>query len=281
MRMRRACKPNRHRPGKFMSYILDALKRAEAERERGAVPGLHARQMLTPTPHMAGRAQRRVWTGAGMVLGLAGMAAAGLWFWQKTPDAAVQVAAVQPVVASPVVPTPLASPASAPIPTPAPAPTPAPKPAPKPKPKLPAVAEEASRPQSATASTPREAAPSPVPAAVPAVSLPAAKSAAAERALAAKPPPPPKPDPIAKAPASQAAPAVRRLSDLPEEVRRQIPPLTITGSVYSANPEKRLLLVNNQVLAQGSLAAPEVTLVEIQAKSSVFSFRGTRFRVVY
>lgn len=74
---------------------------------------------------------------------------------------------------------------------------------------------------------------------------------------------------------------MRRLSDLPEEVRRQIPPLTITGSVYSANPEKRLLLVNNQVLAQGSLAAPEVTLVEIQAKSSVFSFRGTRFRVVY
>lgn len=265
-----------------MSYILDALKRAEAERERGAVPGLHARQTLTPTPHMAGRAQRRVWTGAGMVLGLAGMAAAGLWFWQKTPDAAVQVAAVQPVVASPAVPAPLASPASAPLPTPAPAPTPAPKPAPKPKP--PAVAEEASRPQPTAASTPREAAPSPVPAAVPTVSaasLPAAKSAAAERALAAKPPPPPKPDPVAKAPASQTAPAVRRLSDLPEDMRRQIPPLTITGSVYSANPDKRLLLVNNQVLAQGSLAAPEVTLVEIQAKSSVFSFRGTRFRVVY
>ena len=283
MRMRRACKPNRHRSGKSMSYILDALKRAEAERERGAVPGLHARQTLTPTPHMTGRAQRRVWTGAGMVLGLAVMAAAGWWFWQKTPDAAVRMAAVEPVVASPVVPAPLASPASAPIPTPTPtpAPTPAPKPAPKPKP--PAVAQEASEPQPAAALRPREAAPSPVPAVAPAASLSAAKSAPAERALAAKPLPPlkPKPDPVAKAPASQAAPAVRRLRDLPEEMRRQIPPLTITGSVYSANPDKRLLLVNNQVLAQGSLAAPEVTLVEIQAKSSVFSFRGTRFRVVH
>ena len=27
-----------------MSYILDALRRADAERERGAVPSLHAQQ---------------------------------------------------------------------------------------------------------------------------------------------------------------------------------------------------------------------------------------------
>lgn len=91
----------------------------------------------------------------------------------------------------------------------------------------------------------------------------------------------PKPDPVAKAAPSQAAPAVRLLGELPPDLRGQIPPLAITGSVYSANPDKRLLLVNNQVLAQGSLAAPEVTLVEIQAKSSVFSFRGTRFRVMH
>ena len=99
-----------------------------------------------------------------------------------------------------------------------------------------------------------------------------------------KPPskPKPKPDAVAKATVSQsAAPLVTPLDELSQDLRRQIPPLAITGSVYSANPDKRLLLVNNQVLAQGSLAAPEVTLVEIQAKSSVFSFRGTRFRVVY
>ena len=64
-------------------------------------------------------------------------------------------------------------------------------------------------------------------------------------------------------------------------MRRQIPPLVITGSVYSKNPDKRLLLVNNQVIAQGTLAAPEVTLEEIQAKSSVFSYQGTRFRLAH
>ena len=92
----------------------------------------------------------------------------------------------------------------------------------------------------------------------------------------------PKTEPVAKAAASQAAsPAVRLFGELPEDLRRQIPPLAITGSVYSSNPDKRLLLVNNQVLAQGSLAAPEVTLEQIQAKSSVFSYRGTRFRVTH
>ena len=57
--------------------------------------------------------------------------------------------------------------------------------------------------------------------------------------------------------------------------------MTITGVVYSDNPGQRLLLVNNQVLPQGSLAAPDVTLDEIGAKSSRFSFRGTRFRLMH
>lgn len=90
------------------------------------------------------------------------------------------------------------------------------------------------------------------------------------------------PLPVAKASASQAAPAaVPLLSELSEDIRRQIPPLAITGAVYSENPGQRLLLVNKQVLTQGSLVAPEVSLEEIRAQSSVFSFRGTRFRVAH
>ena len=85
---------------------------------------------------------------------------------------------------------------------------------------------------------------------------------------------------MAKASPDQlVAAAVPLLGDLPQELRRLIPPLSITGVVYSENPGQRLLLVNNLVLPQGSLVAPEVNLDEIQPKSSVFSFRGTRFRV--
>ena len=87
---------------------------------------------------------------------------------------------------------------------------------------------------------------------------------------------------VSPASASQAASAgVALLGELPEDIRRQIPALSITGVVHSANPAQRLLVVNNQVLTQGSLAAPELRLEEIENKSSVFSFRGTRFRVAH
>ena len=71
------------------------------------------------------------------------------------------------------------------------------------------------------------------------------------------------------------------LSELPDTIRRQLPPLVINGSVYSSNPGQRLLLVNNLVLPQGAQAAPEVTLEEIRPKSSVFSFRGSRFQLAH
>jgi general secretion pathway protein B len=85
-----------------------------------------------------------------------------------------------------------------------------------------------------------------------------------------------------KASASRAASAdAPLLSELPEDIRRQISPMTINVAVYSDNPGQRVLLVNQQVLTQGSQAVPEVSLEEIRARSSVFSFRGTRFRLAH
>ncbi|ABM38279.1 general secretion pathway protein GspB [Polaromonas naphthalenivorans] len=237
-----------------MSYILDALKRADAERERGAVPGLQSRHATIPAAQADPRARNRVWLAAAAVLAL-GAIAAGLWFWQ-TPAGGVRLAAVEPAVTSPPVPAPLAQP----VPTPAP---------------LPSI------PASPPAVAPRAAASSP-PAVARAAPKPVPKPAPPAPAAAVQAPPKPKPDPVAKAAATQATPApVPLLGDLPEGLRRDIPALAITGSVYSANPAQRLLLVNNQVLGQGSQAAPGVNLEEIHAKSSVFSFRGTRFRVAH
>jgi general secretion pathway protein B len=71
------------------------------------------------------------------------------------------------------------------------------------------------------------------------------------------------------------------LGDLAEDLRRQLPKMTITGAVYSKNPAQRVLLINNQVLTQGSTVAPDLTLEDIQPHQSVFDFRGTRFRVAH
>jgi general secretion pathway protein B len=82
-------------------------------------------------------------------------------------------------------------------------------------------------------------------------------------------------------PAQRASAPLPWLAELPEETRRQVATLTITGAVYSENPSQRLLLVNGQVLPQGSLVVPEVTLEEIRERHSVFNFRGTRFRLTH
>ncbi len=82
----------------------------------------------------------------------------------------------------------------------------------------------------------------------------------------------------APAPTSALAPL---LSELPEATRREIPPLAISGAVYSENPAQRLLLVNGQVLNQGSEVAPDLKVVEIRSNVSEFSFRGTRFRLAH
>ncbi len=229
--MSRACKQIRDKP---MSYILDALKRADTERERGAVPGLHARQVLAPGPDSAPGARTRLWLVLAGALVL-GVIAAALWGW-RSPAEDARVAALEPAPARPQVPTPLVQPVPVPAPIPAP---------------LPASA-------------------SVLP---PAIPIP--------RAIASAPLKP-KSDAVTRSPATQAMPAAAPLlSELSEDIRRQIPALVITGAVYSNNPEQRLLLVNNQPLTQASLAAPEVKLEEIGEKSSVFSFRGTRFRVAH
>ena len=242
-----------------MSYILDALKRADAERERGTVPGLRAQPVPGVTPESHGtHASLRAWPVivTGIALAVA-VIAAGAWVWRSlagSERAPVVVAAAPTVPAVPAAPA--LPPQPAPVAAPAPAahnavsqaapvaPTvPAASPAVKPKP----------RPEPPPSTTPR--------------------SAGTEVA-------PVKPSPAASA-ASPALPVAPLLSELPEEIRRQIPALTITGAVASENPAQRLLLVNGQVLPQGAAAAPEVLIEEIRARSSTFKFRGSRFRVTY
>ena len=58
-----------------MSYILDALRRADAERERGAVPGLHSQPVAAPET-IATPARRRWPLGLAVALAAAGSCAA-------------------------------------------------------------------------------------------------------------------------------------------------------------------------------------------------------------
>jgi len=113
-----------------MSYILDALRRAQTERERGLVPGLDA-QLALPAAGPAGVRWRPVGGFAALLLVVAAVLAWLAW-WPRPPTPA---ALPQPAVAvAPVAPTPapagapLAEPERAPLPVVVSAPSAAPAP---------------------------------------------------------------------------------------------------------------------------------------------------------
>ena len=106
-----------------MSYILDALKKADAERELGAVPHLHAQGHTDPPGSGGARLGRRTGVVVGAALGL-GLIGAGLW-WAFRPAPAVSppvaVVITAPAAPAPVPPPPQAAPVVA-MPAPRPPP---------------------------------------------------------------------------------------------------------------------------------------------------------------
>ncbi|MCJ0763496.1 general secretion pathway protein GspB [Variovorax terrae] len=240
-----------------MSYILDALKRADAERERGTVPGLHAQPAALPAHDPAqGRRQPLLWVGLAVALLMLGLLA-----WRL-----VLAPAPTPSPAAPTAPRVAAAPA-APLQIPA-----APRPAPAPMPE-PVVAAPA-------APTPSpNAVPAPAPA-VPAVASPSAKPAASP--APAREPAQAADTAAAKAkPAAAPAPRIYAPDELPPDIRGQLPALAISGSVYSENPQSRMLIINGQVLHEGERPAADLVLEQIGPKAAVLSFRGYRYSLGY
>ncbi|MBE0474400.1 general secretion pathway protein GspB [Rhodoferax sp.] len=242
-----------------MSYILDALKRADTERERGAAPGLHTRHQMPAGNADTPGERRLVWMAAAAGLTLLVLATT-FWLWRTpyappaaalTPTASAVQTPAAPATVIPSKPRAAITPL-APVPiVVTEAPVAKAKPAEKANPKTVTVTAPPVVP--AVPTTPTRAV---------AVTSPAAPAGTA-------------------ASASTAAQAATLLSELPAELRNQIPKITITGSVYSDSPAQRLLLVNNLVLSQGGQVTPDLKLEEIQPRSSVFSYKGSRFRVMH
>ena len=245
-----------------MSYILDALRKADAEREQG-MPA-DPLMAMQPAPGNAPPAPQRpartwIWLATGAAIPIAALLA-----WRLLapgPEPAPRVAIAPPSGDAPPAPTPAAPAASA----------------------LPALPPAASQVEPAPAIEPV-----PAPAAEPAPPAAAAEPAPAPAAVKRKPPPrPPAPakkaearSPVPKAAEAKSTPApVRTLAELPEELRRQVPQMTIGGSVYSPQPENRMLVVNGQVVREGTALTPELRLESIGRQTAVFSIRGQRFEV--
>lgn len=243
-----------------MSYILDALRKADAERRGVTAPAALAEPAvlvapddpdadLPPTP-----ARPWIW-----VLGGMGVALLGVLGWQLLRGNAAPAPAPAPVVAAapapapaPVVeaPPPAAPPPPSedalpnfppPLPTPAPAPAAAPAPAPKPE-------------APATATAP---APAPKAALPPGIAV------------------------VNPAPAAAPAERVYTVNELPEAVRRDFPRLSVGGAMYSERAADRMVVLNGQVFHEGDALGKDLKLRQIKLKSAVLEFRGYRVEIGY
>lgn len=200
-----------------MSFILDALKRADSERHFCELPGLHTRAVSQPVQALAAGPRRA----RAILLALAttfGFIVIGILVWPNM---------TAPTVPSLVL---LAAPALQ-------------------NPAEPVVASAL-----------------PVP-------LPAPKQAAL-----------PKIDTIEK-PLRKAEPAlseptgIMTLSDLPQSIRRELPALAVSGTMYSNNPADRMLLLDKQMLHEGDEIAPGLVLESVRPKGATLRYKGYLFRI--
>jgi len=250
-----------------MSYILDALRRADAERGRGGVPSIHTQQQFTPLEAdddgERARPRRIGWLAGALALALAAVVA---WIALKPePPPAVAVVPRAVVPMSPV---------------------PGPVPSPVPNAAAPATATHSGATSSdgAMQSDARSPAQAPNgaerharaarPSKLPDVDTePAPGTTTRDRAAAA---------PHAEHPASSSAgDRVYAVRDLPDDVRRALPTITVNGSTWSADSASRMLMIGGQIFHEGDSVAPGVALERIKPHAAVLAFRGYRYELTF
>ncbi|WP_439113416.1 general secretion pathway protein GspB [Hydrogenophaga sp.] len=245
-----------------MSYILDALKRADAERERGHVPGLHTHN-APPSAATQARINRPAM--ARVLAAVASAVAVGLavWWWHTAPEASPAQQQATGTVASADGAAPMQAPPTADV-----------APANDLVSAAPGVPTPASKAPPA-AVLPLLAPPPPAPIAAPPRAEPPRTDASAQQ--------PTPPQAVASnTPAAAPAPAaVRSFAELPAEARAQLPAVNVSGSTYSQNPAHRMLIANGKVVQEGQEIAPGLVLETIGPRSAVLNHRGMRYSIGY
>ncbi len=224
-----------------MSLILQALKKAEAERSLGRVPSLD--ELGAAEPAAARPRHAALW--AGLLVATIAVVAIATWWGIDRGAAPVPIVVAPPVqvVVAPPVPVPVEV-----------------------APPLPTVVA----PALPVAVAPAAPAPAPVAVVVPKPApLTAPAPAPAQRSTLPAPPPP------------RAEPAPPSIPELPVALRQALPPLPVTGSIWSPIPGDRMLILAGEVKREGDRITPELELISIGQRAAVLRFRDQAFRLPY
>jgi len=276
-----------------MSYILDALRKAERERHAAKIPTLH-------TVHRIPWQRRHLqwmWIAAAAVLVNAALV---IWFLRPEPAPRTSSGTATPTSTAALASTPASAPgprASAPATDRTPpakpavvATAPAEPSAPRPltsrqPPEKPIKAVEAkAAPSTAIAPVPSREARKPQ---APEARVPAApqKTALAAPAPLAAPTAPPGASATPPAPASPTKPVEQSTAPAPgiQEMtpadQEGMPKLSLQLLVYSDIPAERLVFINNQKYVEGQSVEGKVLVEGILPDGAILSYQGKRFKL--
>jgi general secretion pathway protein B len=246
-----------------MSYILDALRRADAERERGEVPGLQSQQhALLPDEEAPARSRLLLWAVVGLSLALAATLAWTVFGRDEPAPRPVAEGTVSPPAPAAVAPAPTVLPSTAAA-----------------APSIgagPAAAATSAAATAATSVERRAARPAP------GASANAAEARrSAVRTASSAPASPASPAPPASTRRAGADSRIYAQAELPEAIRREMPKLSVGGASYSNDAASRMLIINGQVFHEGDKIAPGLELERIRLRSAILAFKGYRYELTY
>lgn len=244
-----------------MSYLLDALSKAERERRLGRVPDL-----VAEAAHSAPRRPPpRYWLGGLLALTVAANLLVVVWWWSGD-DARSPMPMAASAEAGALV-TEAQSPPSA---NPAPAARLADATPGAPVPAVDRPRALAPVPGSAPTGNGR-------PPAVGAAQKPAVSNAGVSAGAIERSEETPAADPAALAGILQPLPEPPPLSALPERLRADLPPLEVNGLLYSSVPGRSFVLINGRRYHQGERTAAGPAVESITPDGVVMNYQGTRF----
>jgi general secretion pathway protein B len=235
-----------------MSYILDALKKAEQERKRGKSPDFMGNNGQLPQ-----QPKKRLWAYALLIVVIAVAGGFGWWFGHGQPSTdklPFQSSGTQSAPAAEAQKTDLQQPAQQTTHAATP----------------PTVAPSAPVEQKPAAAKAEPAKETKSPVKTETLKKPAKEPATASVA-AEQPGPAPenKPDPK----------KLYNYNELPDEIRKDIPQLVISTHMYSNEPADRLVSINGNIGREKQEIMPGTTLDAILPDGAILKHKGYRFKV--
>jgi general secretion pathway protein B len=258
-----------------VSYILDALRKAERDRNLGRTPSLGDVTSPSARAPTSNGPSKRVLALIALVFGMLALA---ILLWPDAPESPAP-----PLIAA-------APPAPTPVPVPAASPPPAVAPSEETAAASQALPEEGAVDPTldadvaaesiddlmddAGAEAPLDTNELPLDESVSA----APKPPSVKRTPAAPVDPAPTPAVVAEAPAPEPedvpADGIPLLRNMPSDYRGAFPELRVDVHVYDDDPERRWTLINGKKAVEGTTLAEGPTISEIRPDGIVFDFRG-------